>query len=439
MFLARAHSARQALRQRLGAERGTVIVFIAAILVALMSSAAYTIDLATARQSEQRAQVAADAGALAAADDASVDANREASDATTMAQLNDPGAAITFSGASERAQVGVSAQSHNDFASVAHATSTPVSASATARSVGSENQGAIFASDTSCSTSSPPIDIEQNGDNSTASDPSYIDGSIDSNGAVQITNNSDLWLYNGTSTTASNNTTIPAFNDSVTYGGSCASPDLSSNTSSKTKAITPMARATAVATPPVNYLNEPYNVNTGCATTQSGTWPNCSGPGTPCTDWWKGNQSFSVTPNTNQAFSATGVFCIDGEATFSGYQDFSGKVTIIAMGINVNQVQYITASPDYNNDLFFYCTAANNATAPSGTTAPNGGYTCSMQTNVFSGGTIFAPYNTLQINSTKDLDLHGYLEAKDVQIISNGGLEITGNGPSVQGSTALTN
>ena len=416
------------LRRRGAAEDGVVLVIVAVLMTAIMASGAYTIDLGSARQAQERAQVAADAGALAAAGDASTNAGGEAADATSVAQLNDPGAAVTFSGSGKVAQVGVSGSSAGV---VGGRKSIPVSASASATSSGGENSAAVFGYDSNCSDTG--VDIENNGSYTSGgvSYPSYIDGSIDSNSDLIVKGNATTTSSTGSTSSSggkfyfanaspltigsgSTAETVPAFSDALTYGYGSGCTVTSTGNSPTNPSAT--QRSSAITKWPDDYTavgtTSPYNLSpTG----------NHSG----CTYYYNGNQTFDGS--NSGSLNDSGVYCWNGQVTFQNYTDFNSDsgITIVAQGIVVSNVTNINAPPDINNDLLFDCVGGSS-------------YTCSLNGNLFSGGTIFAPNNLLTISSTKDLTIDGYLEANQVKITANAGLQLVGNGPAVSNNPALT-
>ena len=83
-------------RRRAGDEAGVVLVLTAMLLVVLLGMTALAIDTGSFRQSEQRAQVAADAGALAGADDLpSYSSALAGDDASSYATADDDGATVS--------------------------------------------------------------------------------------------------------------------------------------------------------------------------------------------------------------------------------------------------------------------------------------------------------------------------------------------------------
>lgn len=75
-------------------ESGVVLILVAILLVALIGSAAIAIDIGGWYAAQQKAQSAADAGALAAAGDLAFTSSRATADGTTIATTNAPGASV---------------------------------------------------------------------------------------------------------------------------------------------------------------------------------------------------------------------------------------------------------------------------------------------------------------------------------------------------------
>ena len=86
------------LRHGAADESGVVIVLVAIIMVAILASAAVAIDLGSFYSAQRKAQAAADAGALAAAQDlVGTSSTSYSADGTTIATTNYPGATVTVS------------------------------------------------------------------------------------------------------------------------------------------------------------------------------------------------------------------------------------------------------------------------------------------------------------------------------------------------------
>ena len=93
-----------ALLQRLRGDSGQAVVFVAVGLFALVGMAALVIDGGAWRQTQRHLQTAADAGALAGAQNLPTDQSGANANATSFAQQNFPGIGaptVTFPSAGE--------------------------------------------------------------------------------------------------------------------------------------------------------------------------------------------------------------------------------------------------------------------------------------------------------------------------------------------------
>ena len=164
-----------------------MLILTALLLTMILASAALAIDLGSFYSAQTKAQSAADAAALAAAQDLGGSGSATAtSDGTTIALTNYPGATVSVSEpTTNEAKVTVSASSPSYFGQALGLSSARVSASATAAVTGGSvkcttpGSGclALFAMSTSCS-GTPPINFDGGGNN--------ISGGIWSNGSVDI-------------------------------------------------------------------------------------------------------------------------------------------------------------------------------------------------------------------------------------------------------------
>ncbi len=114
-----------------------MLIITALLLTALLGMAALAIDTGGFRQAESRAQSAADAAALAAADDLPSNPTQAAADATTYATTNDPGATVSvttpYDGNAAEAQVSVSKWASSSFGQVLGSHGARVSGTAIAQ------------------------------------------------------------------------------------------------------------------------------------------------------------------------------------------------------------------------------------------------------------------------------------------------------------------
>ncbi|MGH2890526.1 MAG: pilus assembly protein TadG-related protein, partial [Solirubrobacteraceae bacterium] len=175
------------LRRRGSEQSGAVLLIVTVLMTAILASAALAIDVGSFYHAQRQAQAAADAGALAAAQDMAGSASATAtSDGTTIAQTNYPGATVTVSEpTTNEAKVIVNASTPSFFGRALGLTSAKVSASAVAgvtqASTTCSSPGssclAIFAMDSNCS---------DNGINFTGGGGNNINGGIWSNGTLGL-------------------------------------------------------------------------------------------------------------------------------------------------------------------------------------------------------------------------------------------------------------
>lgn len=163
-----------------------MLILTALLLTALLASAALAIDLGSFYSAQTKAQSAADAAALAAAQDLGGSGSATAtSDGTTIALTNYPGATVTVAEpTTNEAKVTVNASSPSFFGKALGLTSARISASATAAVTGgsrictsaSISCLSIFAMSTSCTTN--PVNFTGGGDD--------ITGGVWSNGSISV-------------------------------------------------------------------------------------------------------------------------------------------------------------------------------------------------------------------------------------------------------------
>jgi Flp pilus assembly protein TadG len=380
------HAARRARHE----ESGVVLVLVAILLTVLLAFAALAIDLGSLDQAQKQAQAAADAGALAAADDLEVSANSVTSDAQTYAAKNYPGSTSTVTTPNARTvQVTVNKTVATPLANIFGNSSSKVSATATAGTVGSEGNGTIFAMDANCSDAGITMDGTTSGGGTTSGlNITGLNGTsaaIDSNGALNISNYANS-----------------SFGD-VTYGKGCT-PNVSNNTNS-TFSSGPVARSQTITSWPVDYS---YLTTSSSACTYHSTG------------------GLDLEDQTSVQFYP-GVYCYDQPVvikndTYFGPSSGPGTpVTLIAPSIDIEGISYVNVLPYIGNDLLMDATSG----------------TCTVQANIVSGATVFVPNGTLNISDSTSLNFTGYLEAQDVVLDRDGNDTFTGNGPKTAGTAVL--
>ncbi|MGH2926953.1 MAG: pilus assembly protein TadG-related protein, partial [Solirubrobacteraceae bacterium] len=176
------------VRRRAVDESGAVLLIVTVLMTAILASAALAIDVGSFYHSQRQAQAAADAAALAAAQDLGGASSATAtSDGTTIAQTNYPGATVTVSEpTTNEAKVVVNAVSPGLLGRALGVTGAKVSASAvagvTVPSTKCTSPGssclAIFAMNSNCSVNG----ILFNGGGNTINGGMWSNGSTDLNG-----------------------------------------------------------------------------------------------------------------------------------------------------------------------------------------------------------------------------------------------------------------
>lgn len=278
-----------------------MIVITAILLVVLLGLAAMTIDMGSFYQTQAKAQSAADAAALAAADNIAGGAASATTAGASMATTNLPGATATvttpYNGNANEARVTVNTSAPATFGRLFGMSSASIGASAIAKTntTTSPYGQAIFAADTSCSGVGVEIF------NST----SNVQGGITSNGHMQMSFSSSTF-------------------GPITYGGpnNCSGQ---MNYSSVNYLAGPPQKTSATATFPVDYRNNP---------------PTCTQSASTF-DW------YTSTVNLN------GVYCATNSIQVSA-STLSGSATLIAPSIQISVSSCtMTPYPGTNNLLLW--------------------------------------------------------------------------------------
>lgn len=296
-----------------------VLVLVAVCMVAFLGMAALAIDIGSFYHAQRQAQAAADAGALAAADDLSTNPSGVTVDAQSLAQTNFPSAstATVSEPTSTSVKVTVSASTPSFFGRFLGITQANVSASAvaTAKATTSScvNPGsscyAVFAMDRACGSSSTPF---------TGGGGITITGGLHSNGSVNFgggrssfgqvtygtgcTLSPSQWAQNGNTFTPSSGnpaSEAPILTWPIPYaldfpscsGASCTGACDNGSSSCSTKYRTPSfcTQASNQAAWSINTYN-PATLTSGNVYCDVGTGT----PGTPST--WNGTLSAAGGP-----------------------------------------------------------------------------------------------------------------------------------------------
>jgi Flp pilus assembly protein TadG len=426
------------LKRRGADERGVVLVLVAMFMVSFLGMAALAIDIGSFYQSQRQAQAAADAGALAAAQDLPGGAAAATTDGKAYALKNYPTASTPtvstpYNGNSSQVKVTVDATTPSFFGHIFGLTSQHVTASAVASltssytpcaSAGSQCY-AIFAMDTSCSTSNPPVAFGL-APLSPTGGGTHITGGVHSNGSMNVGGGGSSF-------------------GPTTYGNGSGCTMLPSNWNITGNTFTSGPTAEApILTYPINYAND-FPACSGGA---------CTGPGgTPsfCTSATTATSETLQTYTPANMFSGN-IYCDVGSGTASTPTTWNGTITVqggpvestfVAGKVIINGGSSITACGYATSG---YTVSGCSAAVPVPTT---GNYPMiyavgagtpiddSAGGNFFSGD-MFAPNGTVNIGGGS---WTVFVEAKDIYAPAGGftgdGPQISGGGSGTTGTTAL--
>jgi Flp pilus assembly protein TadG len=295
------------IRERLNEERGSILPLVAVVLLLLLGLAAFSIDIAKYQGAQRSLQAAADAAALAGAQDLPTDPATAVTDAQDYMNANTHGATATittpYNSDTSTIKVVVTRTDPGVFGGVWGIGSATLSASAVARLNPEAATTAFFAADTTCADDT--LDITANN--------TLITGGIHSNGAGHQPGNNNT--FGDTSYGGPNNCSWSATGANNHYAGG-PTPD------PKTEPW------------PIDYSQNP---------------PACTYSATSFT-WTKNN---STIPS--------GVYCATGTIDVKGNQ-ICGNVTFIATTIvfsgNSNNGGGCTLTP-YADGLLAYQTGTS--------------------------------------------------------------------------------
>ena len=335
-FSAPGRAVRSALargRRRGGEEGGAVLVLVAGLLVVFIGVLALAIDLGAYRQSQTQAQSAADAAALAGAQQIGSGTAAVTTASQQVAATNYPGAApasVSMPTASQ-VKVSVTGTSQSFFGRFFGSSGTRVSASAVATETSSgPSNAAVFASNQSCNT----------GDGITFSGNSNvsIDGAVNSNGLLTVSSNSTARF------------------GATTYGQGSSCLDVS-DSSTFASGPTPAAPTTGW---PADYRSDYPSI---CPTVQSVALS------------WTGQSS--VTLN--------GVYCTTKAITITGNSGVTGSATLIGSSVTISGNSSFQVTP-YTKGLLVYQTGSGTCSVQGDSSAEMGTIFAPNATIDFSGG-----------------------------------------------------
>jgi hypothetical protein len=280
------------------------MIITAAAMVAMIGLTAFVVDIGSWDQGQRQAQNAADAAALAGAQDLPANPTQAATDARTYVTENISGATATvttpYNGSSSEIQVTLTKSDPSYFGKVFGVNSATVGASAVAKASGGGTPTAVFAYDDTCSDEGLVI----NGSSISVTGGAHSNGSFFQNSNSSSFGTSSYGGPNGCSYVGNGN--------GNTYGGA-SSPTVDAN-------LEPW---------PYNFAN-----NT----------PACTYSGS------------SFTWNTSSATIPSGVYCATGQISING-NSLTGNVTFIASSFNLNGNN--ESFTPYSNNLLFYQTGSN--------------------------------------------------------------------------------
>jgi Flp pilus assembly protein TadG len=365
------------LRNRLSDESGSVLAIASVMMVSILGLAALVVDLGQWYAAQRQAQTAADAAALAGADDLPSSASKATTDANSYVTTNFSGASSTpttpYSSNSSEIKVTVTKSVPSTFGGIFGIGSETVTASAVAVHNAAAASAAVFAMDTNCG-----------------------DSGLVFNGTVNIpggaATNSSFW-QNGNS----------GVYGSSYYGKGCSyHPNGSGNTYNG--ATTP-TQATAAQPWPIDYTKLSYTCNAGTAV-------------------GSGTIAYQNSPST-----VSGIICAN-QINFN-VAGMNGHATFIACGFQLNGNPQ-TITPYWNGVLIYQVSGGACGTGGTLTVDVN------SQPNWLQGGAIFAPSASINVNGDSGT-FSGFIEGYDVTItggspgspfIMNSTASTTGSGGS---------
>ena len=421
------------LRRVRSDERGVVLIIVAGMMVAVLAMAALAIDVGSFYQAQRQAQSAADAAALAGADDLSTNPSGVTTDAMNLAKTNFPSSdgQIVTQPTTTSVKVTVNAPTASFFGRFFGLTSNRVSASATAATTSSytpcatagNNCYAIFAMDTSCST---------NG--FTGGGGIHITGGVHSNGGLNVGGGGSSF-------------------GATTYGTSCTVGPSGYQQQSNTFTSGPLAQA-PILTWPIDYAALDFPACSGSTCTGP-----CDNGASSCTSTYKTPSFCTSASNSTGTWELDSyypytlisgqIFCDVGSGTASTPSTWNGTILANQTGSTTIESSYVAGTVQIGGgslleacgySLSGYVAANCNASVPT-PGAANYPLAYATQTgtsiNASSGGgnltgDLFAPNGTINIGGGSSTS---FLEAQDVNWSSGG---ITGDGPNISSSGGST-
>jgi Flp pilus assembly protein TadG len=400
------------LERRAADQSGVVLALVAIMMVSFLGMVALAIDLGSYWQAQRQAQAAADAGALAGAQDLAAVPGSAGADATTYAQTNVPGATVNADTASTTNVITVKVSSPTPvfFGRFLNLFSQNVSARAVAGRTagtscsspvaGSSACDAIFAKDSTCTDTG--ISITGGGVDLT--------GGIQSNGSASTVGMGNNGVLSGPLLVG--NTSGCAWNGNT--GGASA------------------ATHAPAAWWPIDYSLD-FPACAGAA---------CTGPSsTPsyCTQAWTSATAWAVSPASGNIYCDVGTGTAGNPSTWTGQINVSVgsgtmKATYVAGSVSLSSSAGAISQPcgyAASGYLSSGCTAAVPKPATTNYPIIYAASSSSTAITVAGGngtidGDLFALNGTVNFGGGQTSSL-GFIEGNKV-VVSGGGL--SGDGPT---------
>lgn len=421
-------------------EGGQSLIIVVFAMTLLLAMAAFTIDVASWYQQHHQAQVAADAGALAAANclanagsgntcTSTTDTTDATTVATTIAKDNGPAIAADVKFNGKNVSVTTTNPAPSVFGNVADIRGGTATASADAAwvpptSTSCSNPGSLcdfmFADDSSCSTN-PNAGI-----NFSTSGTSTVSGIIQSNGNIS-------------GSTSGN----PSFG-TATYGTGTCSDSLTY--SGHDPWTTPPTQAASDPGYPLDYTKDfPACNGTGELACASNGYP------TFCTE------AAANFTNLAPANGDENIYCASGTGTTTNPSTWNGQISIDPSGNSTVYDTFVAGTINFSpsgNHTFSSCgyavTGYASANCPAGVPSPatpnyplfyatdtsSTALVVSVSGNETLNGDMFVPNGTASLSMSGSKTLVTFIEAKDISASISGNFE--GDGPQGGGGGSTT-
>jgi Flp pilus assembly protein TadG len=377
------------LSRRRGDDRGAVLVIVALLLPLIMGTAALVIDVGFWYLTQAQLQAAADAAALAGAQQLPSSPSSAQAYAQSLAAKNVSGATVTpvtpYNGSSSEIKVTVSEPGPIWFGSVIGISAPTITASAIAENTAGTGSF-IYAASTACNA----ISIVNSG-NLSVSTTVWSNGGVSavSSGTVTVTGQVDVG------------------NSSCSFPGSLTPPG---PTSVGTNAGWP------VALPTTGQGNLPSSCSTASISIVGSGWLSSNPPGMYCT---------------------TGTITIvnSGSVNVDGYE-------FVSESSSSNAINVINSG---SGSFYGYCPGDPGAwsSCPAGGApqtlfyATAGGISFVNSGGASFMGDVFAPAGQASLTMSGGTGTNGFLEASTMSFTNSGYTSVTGSGPTSSGGVSL--